>query len=584
MQLISTGTYEIGYGGVLYEIRDGDLSVGDSDDFRDMAYVLHFRLYADKDPAVFKKWLEDESKTVYGRDDISGTIKYMRQDFESFESFDWSLDDYDENEKRRATADYVLFERDEDIAHELDILGVICFGLDDTDITFRDPSIADEFFAKTTDAEIQTATAMFRLLHDDGLADEKRREYEKLLRRRVKTAVRLAAKGDRAHYMRLLLDCGAVNAKNLYMDELDMLPKQCAEVFRPFKENIEREREAAKNKFAAAKNDETLERVELLRLWEPDVLTQIRNSCDDDKIITLKNDGTVVSEYNQLSEWKDVTQLYCTAGVICGLTGEGSILTHRTIEHPNAIAIETTLNGWKDIVSMASNGYECEFNQYYNVKPEDVFCVGLKKDGSVVSCGKKLNGESVAATWHNAKQAFADKASFGVVNHDGTISAFGRLKPLQELHDVVECCDNIGHIDWHSFILKDGTAVIFENKNTIHQDIIGYSPFGRSQWVALGEKGFETDHQFYGYKPIADGLGLSADGGYNEVRLRKFGMPVSYVHLYNPGTYVAAMAALYANGNVRLFSDKQKPGEIVAKKAVHIAAEGGSLVAYCNVK
>jgi hypothetical protein len=61
-------------------------------------------------------------------------------------------------------------------------------------------------------------------------------------------------------------------------------------------------------------------------------------------------------------------------------------------------------------------------------------------------------------------------------------------------------------------------------------------------------------------------------------------MPVSYVHLYNPGTYVAAMAALYANGNVRLFSDKQKPGEIVAKKAVHIAAEGGSLVAYCNVK
>ena len=64
----------------------------------------------------------------------------------------------------------------------------------------------------------------------------------------------------------------------------------------------------------------------------------------------------------------------------------------------------------------------------------------------------------------------------------------------------MECCDNIGHIDWHSFILKDGTAVIFENKNTIHQDIIGYSPFGRSQWVALGEKA-ETDHQFYFISP-----------------------------------------------------------------------------------
>ena len=207
-------------------------------------------------------------------------------------------------------------------------------------------------------------------------------------------------------------------------------------------------------------------------------------------------------------------------------------------------------------------------------KIEDAYCVGIKKDGSVVSCGKKLRGDT-SASWRNVKQIVMDKNSFAAVHSNGTVSAFGRLAPLAAYTNIDRASKYAPNL-----IAKDGRGIVFMDANHIYENIRNCADFDRTQWISSCEKGFETSHSLDGYEPKPDALSLRKNEGY--IRLRKFKDPLDFVCIYNEGTDCAAMAALYLNGTVRLFADNRKPGEIVAKNAVRIAVEEGCIAAYCK--
>ena len=594
MNAISTGTYNPGYSGTEYTLFHGQIS----DDFElylEMAYVLHFRQFSQNDPDAFLTLINNVSYIEkYPPQEIiirlKKSLKKKRFDKDNPNFIEWTQDTALMsgvlNEPVSATEQYsaaynirtmvsyhLLFDGYDDLESEIDVLGAICFGLYDETAFFIRPEHADDYLRYTENEAIKTRAALFRMMYSAGLTDEHQKEYEKLLRRRIKQVVRIAADGDKVFVLQKLIDIGVVNEKNAADLSANNLPPKCAKVLNAYLSDLAQKKESVRNTMQAAGEQESLTRVELYRAWENDVVMQICNSCDR-QIITLKKDGTVISNYPETSSWEDIVSVFCVCGILGGITKSGNILCCKTKDHPHAVNIEQGLSGWTDIASVTVWDRQ-EF--MWKDKLEDAYCVGIKKDGSVVSCGKKLRGDT-SSSWKNVKQIVMDKNAFAAVHHDGTVSAFGRLTPLAAYTNI-----DRASIYAPNLIAKDGSGIVFMDANHIYENVRNYADFDTTQWISFCEKGLETSHSLDGYVPKPDILTLrKEEGGTVEVRLRKFKDPLNFVCIYNEGTYCAAMAVLYVNGTVRLFADNRKPGEIAAKSATRIGVEEGCIVAYCK--
>lgn len=589
MRAISTGTSNAGYGGIDHSIMDGEI-ISDYEEYREMAYYLHCKMYKAGAPEDFQTLLKNLDK----QDKPEETIQQLKDSFSyvCFGNDDADYQEWQQDEElmsrimhmpisaaedeycpewhiREAVASHLLYDGGNGLCNELDILGAVCYGLYDENTRISNPATADMFFRASEDKRIQAAIAIFRLIYDKGLSDELRGEYNKLIRRRASQAVKIAGENDRAFVIKMLIDLGVINQKNLYAEYLNSLPMACQAVIDAYRGDTERKQKLAREEMQKSADGDDLKSVEVYRAWAADVRMQIANDFDGRKLITLKTDGTVVADYAELAAWKQVLSVFCVCGVLGGITENGRILCHRTIEHPNAHAIETALAGWTDIASVAVYGDSAPWQEKLL---EDMYCVGIKKDGSVITCGKKLRGDA-SASWRDAKQAFTDGKCFGIVTKAGLVRAFGRLTPLDGY-------TNVDHASKYEqrLILKDGRAVIFEDRNHIYGNFERYAAYDTHQWVALPAAGFETNHKLYGYEAVTDELTIRFEGSQN-VRLRKFGIPSDFVCIYNEGTSTAAMAVLYPNGNVRIFADNIKPGTIVVKKAVSVTVENGAIIA-----
>ena len=123
--------------------------------------------------------------------------------------------------------------------------------------------------------------------------------------------------------------------------------------------------------------------------------------------IGLSRDGTVVSSTKCGAEsWKYMVGVSCRRDVIYGVSFDGTI----KITEGDKPKYAHDMERWHDIVSIAS----C------------MLCtVGLRMDGTVVSCGKGLFGEDNVDTWHHITAIACGPGHTVGLKSDGTVIAAG---------------------------------------------------------------------------------------------------------------------------------------------------------------
>ena len=127
----------------------------------------------------------------------------------------------------------------------------------------------------------------------------------------------------------------------------------------------------------------------------------------EDNAIGLSRDGTVVSAAKCGAEsWKYMVGVSCRRDVIYGVSFDGKI----KITEGDKPKYAHDMERWHDIVSIAS----C------------MLCtVGLRMDGTVVSCGKGLFGEDNVDTWHHITAIACGPGHTVGLKSDGTVIAAG---------------------------------------------------------------------------------------------------------------------------------------------------------------
>ncbi len=188
-------------------------------------------------------------------------------------------------------------------------------------------------------------------------------------------------------------------------------------------------------------------------------------AAGDNHTVGLKGDGTVVAvgdqHYGQcdVEDWTDIVAVSAGSNHTIGLKADGTLVATEYKGDMEYYYGECDVNAWTDIVSISTN-------------PESFspLTVGVKKDGTVVSCGDHMGNQSDIKSWTDIKSvAVGQHYSVGLKN-DGTVVATGIVES-DYYEDYGQC--NVD--DWTNIIAvsvsedhtvglkKDGTLVAVGN-------------------------------------------------------------------------------------------------------------------------
>ena len=152
-----------------------------------------------------------------------------------------------------------------------------------------------------------------------------------------------------------------------------------------------------------------------------------------DITIGLKNDGTVVScgeAYDtklDFSEWKDIVQIALSENFAVGLKSDGKFEITGVSEEKQKAALEV-LNSWGNIKNVAVGA---------------THILGLRENGTVVSCGRKLGTECDVEDWKDVEKIVAGMFySFGI-KKDGTVYFTGEYVNFYGYYDRNEFVPDI---------------------------------------------------------------------------------------------------------------------------------------------
>lgn len=167
-------------------------------------------------------------------------------------------------------------------------------------------------------------------------------------------------------------------------------------------------------------------------------------------IYGLKSDGTVVSSGQyalDLSSWTNIKQLAVgdgdSAQVVVGLTNDGKVLAASDYEE----ILEA--QSWTNIVQVSAGR---------------LHAIGLKSDGTVVTCGRPLfeeegdEGEFDVADWKDIVYVSADNQTTVGLKSDGTVIVTGYNNKwyTKDWIDVITVCQGGNYI---AAIKNDGTLL-----------------------------------------------------------------------------------------------------------------------------
>ena len=196
----------------------------------------------------------------------------------------------------------------------------------------------------------------------------------------------------------------------------------------------------------------------------PDWTDVIAVATDEDCIIALKDDGTVVGEGNiwirnpsgsglvQGPGWTDMIQISASCGYvrnIVGLKSNGTVVTINGNDFG-----EGNVSDWTDIVAVSAGSYHT---------------VGLKSDGTVVAVGDNDFGQCDVSGWTDIVAVSAGHSHTVGLKSDGTVVAVGDNDYGQ--------CDVSGWSDivavsaggYHTVGLKSDGTVVATGDNSDNQ-------------------------------------------------------------------------------------------------------------------
>lgn len=171
--------------------------------------------------------------------------------------------------------------------------------------------------------------------------------------------------------------------------------------------------------------------------------------CEDDYIVGLKTDGTVVCsdvrKNLQCAKLKGITQISCCADVIFGKDAM-----------ENTFSICDDVHEWEDIVSVVSS---------------DSHTIGLKKDGTVVSCGSNSFNECEVDEWKDIIAVGCGNKYTAGVTKDGKVLLCGdeidKYEPVKKWTDIIDItCDNELIVG----LKKDGSVVSYGKSLKMQHD------------------------------------------------------------------------------------------------------------------
>ena len=160
-----------------------------------------------------------------------------------------------------------------------------------------------------------------------------------------------------------------------------------------------------------------------------------------DFVAVLFEDGTVdfqgqnsdknYEEVLDFVDWKDIAMIDAGYHMVVGLDYGGNI--HVTGRNASSIKseIESNIEKWKDIISVATGGTS---------KSSEGFVVGLKADGTVVTAGKTQYGINEAQNWTNIKKISAGDYHLVGINMDGKPVAVMNDNPNERKNYKDACC------------------------------------------------------------------------------------------------------------------------------------------------
>lgn len=178
--------------------------------------------------------------------------------------------------------------------------------------------------------------------------------------------------------------------------------------------------------------------------------TDVTYICATDAdVYALKKDGTVLSTGKHaldVSDWSDIKQISASGDnedMIIGLKNDGTVLVE---------AVEESVKEaekWTDIVQVSAGR---------------LHMAGLKKDGTVVTCGRALfeekgdQGEFDVADWKDIIYVAADNQTTAGLKKDGTVvvTGYNKCEYTKEWKDIIAIAHGGNGV---GAIKKDGTIL-----------------------------------------------------------------------------------------------------------------------------
>ena len=136
-------------------------------------------------------------------------------------------------------------------------------------------------------------------------------------------------------------------------------------------------------------------------------------------IVGLNNKGEVLVQDFKIPNWEGIVDFYCNRFCsnyvsILGLRSDGKVLSCGVITDSNSFLKEFYgVDNWKNVVAIAGGKDHV---------------VGLKKDGTVVACGKNDYGQCLVDSWRDIIQIACGENHTVGLRKDGSVVACGNNK------------------------------------------------------------------------------------------------------------------------------------------------------------